>query len=180
MSDSDNTIPTGFRVIAGYSRYAIDENGTILSICGRGPGKIRSWADAKRVRPVLDSYGYHIVSLRRDGKSCVVFVHKLVLTTFFGPCPQGMQCRHLDGCKTSNKLLNLAWGTNSENQQDRFRHGTGNQGDRNHTATLNDSDVLAIRSRAANGEKISAIAKDFPIHRTSIYRIVNRQSWKHI
>ena len=33
MSDADSSVPDGFRQIPGFQRYAIDENGTILSVC---------------------------------------------------------------------------------------------------------------------------------------------------
>jgi len=180
MSDSDNTIPAGFRAIPGYPRYAIDEHGTILSICGRGPGNIRHWKDALRVNPAIDKDGYRKVSLRHDGRGRQIFIHKLVLITFIGPRPVGHQCRHVDGNPENNHISNLAWGTSLENQHDRVCHGTDSRGERHGRVKLKDSDVLEIRRRAANGERISNITKDFPLDRQSIYRIVNRQSWKHI
>lgn len=36
-------------------------------------------------------------------------VHRLVLETFIGPCPDGQEARHLDGDATNNRLENLAW-----------------------------------------------------------------------
>lgn len=52
------------------------------------------------------------------------FVHRLVLEAFIGPCPSGMECRHLDGNPSNNRLENLLWGTPLENANDRRRHGT--------------------------------------------------------
>ena len=52
------------------------------------------------------------------------YVHRLVLEAFVGPCPPGQQCRHLNGIPTDNRLENLAWGTPSEDNFDRIRHGT--------------------------------------------------------
>lgn len=64
--------------------------------------------------------GYQRVSLGNTQR----YVHRLVLEAFVGPCPPGKQCRHLNGDKADNKLTNLAWGTPSENNYDRVRHGT--------------------------------------------------------
>ncbi len=64
---------------------------------------------------------YQQVSLRTRRNAQV---HRVVLETFQGPCPDGMVCRHLDGNPHNNRLDNLAWGTMLENSQDRFRHGT--------------------------------------------------------
>lgn len=145
MSDSNNTIPAGFRVIPGYSRYAIDENGIVISVCSlNGRGKDRPWGNATRVKPNIDRDGYHIVCLCHDGHKRTLHVHALVLKTFAGPCSDGMVCRHLDGNKTNNHVSNLAWGTPKENSQDMILHGTSRKGDKHNMAKLTDSDVLAI------------------------------------
>ena len=180
MPDS-NSIPDGFRVIAGFPRYAIDENGTILSVCYlNGKGKDMLWGNAIRINPAKDKAGYHIVTVRHDGHILNAKVHRLVLFAFVGPCPDGMQCRHLDGNNNNNHVSNLAWGTPRENQHDRFLHGTNEQGERCCNAKLTDADVLTIRARAASGEMQKDIAKDFHVRQAAISHIVRRRNWKHI
>ena len=49
-------------------------------------------------------------------------VHRMVLEAFVGPCPEGMQCRHLNDVKNDNRLNNLAWGTRKENSADAIRN----------------------------------------------------------
>lgn len=69
------------------------------------------------------SDGYVVVSV--GGRSAPVLrVHALVLETYVGSCPEGMNCRHLDGDKENNKLRNLKWGTLEEQIEDQKRHGT--------------------------------------------------------
>lgn len=81
MSDSDNTIPAGFRVIPGFPRYAIDENGTVLSICPQNAlGKNRPWSDARLVTFIKDKHGYNRVDLFHNGQSKRIAVHTLVST----------------------------------------------------------------------------------------------------
>lgn len=184
MSDSNNTVPAGFRVIPDYPRYAIDENGTVISICnvtGRnGREKDRPWKDSTRVKPITDKGGYHRVNISHAGHRRSALVHKLVLTTFVGPCPTGMECRHLDGNPSNNHVSNLAWGTRNENAQDRVAHGTDMRGVKHHNVKLTEKDVLEIRSRSANGERGVDLAKEFSVRTTSISAIILRQSWKHI
>lgn len=43
-----------------------------------------------------------------------------------------MEVRHLDGIKFHNWVGNLAWGTKSENEQDKLRHGTNNHASKTH------------------------------------------------
>ena len=181
MSEQDSTLPSAFRVIPGYPRYAIDESGTVLSICFIGRmGKNRLWSDATRVKPLTDSGGYQFVRLTHDGCRRRIFVHRLVLLTFVSPCPDGMQCRHLDGNKDNNHVSNLEWGTKSQNERDKILHGTFGIGEDGGNAKLKTADVLEIRRRAANGERTVDIAKDFTVHPGHISYIVLRKSWKHI
>jgi hypothetical protein len=49
-------------------------------------------------------------------------VHRLVLETFIGPCPPGLQCCHWDGVRTNNRLMNLRWDTPGANGADARRH----------------------------------------------------------
>ena len=51
------------------------------------------------------------------------WVHHLVLEAFVGPCPPGLQCRHLNDVGTDNRLENLVWGTSSENAVDMVNNG---------------------------------------------------------
>jgi len=178
MLDSD-TVPNGFRQLHGLPNYAIDESGTILSVCN-GRGKIRPWDKARRLKPSTAKDGYRRVCLSHNGREQTALVHTLVLTAFVGPRPTGMECRHIDGCKTNNHVSNLAWGTSSENHHDKLLHGTRQWGEQATNVKLKTNDVLEIRRRAANGECITDIAKDFPVDQPAIYKIISRKRWKHV
>ena len=67
--------------------------------------------------------GHLKVSIRMNGRYYHAWVHRLVLEAFVGPCPPGMETRHLNGNPKDNRLVNLAWGTPSENSQDTKDHG---------------------------------------------------------
>lgn len=41
-------------------------------------------------------------------------VHRLVLETFVGPCPEGKTCDHINRVRDDNRLENLRWATASE------------------------------------------------------------------
>lgn len=178
MSASDS-VPNGFRQIPGLPHYAIDENGTVLSV-RNGRGKNRPWDEARRLKPSTAKDGYRRVCLCNNGHEQTALVHALVLTTFVGPRPSGMECRHIDGCKTNNHVSNLAWGTSSENHHDKLLHGTKQWGEQANGAKLNTNDVLEIRRRAASGERHTDIAKDFPVNQATISKIISRTRWKHV
>lgn len=50
------------------------------------------------------------------------YIHRLVLEAFVGPCPEGMEARHINGDHQDNRLENLCWGTKEENMKDRVLH----------------------------------------------------------
>lgn len=75
-------------------------------------------------RSRLDVDGRLKLELYRDGTVTVARVHRLVLEAFRGPQPDGMEGCHNDGNPTNNRLNNLRWDTQSENQRDSVRHGT--------------------------------------------------------
>ena len=181
MSDSDSTAPAGFRVIPGYPRYAINESGTVLSVCPRnGRGNSRRWENASRLAFIADKDGYLCVNLYRDGRLQQIRVHTLVLTLFVGPCPDGLQCRHLDGKKTNNHVSNLLWGTSGENHADRKLHGTIARGESNGRSKLTNGDVVLIRNRRASGEALKTIAHDFSVSMSTISHISLGRKWKEV
>lgn len=58
----------------------------------------------------LNSKGYLEVVLENNlGEKQVHQVHDLVMSTFVGPCPEGMEVRHINGIKTDNRLENLQY-----------------------------------------------------------------------
>jgi hypothetical protein len=60
--------------------------------------------------------------LSLNGITRSFLVHVLVLNAFVGPCPLGMETRHLNGKPYDNRLSNLCWGTPVENAADAIRH----------------------------------------------------------
>src|SRR5688572_14896975 len=69
--------------------------------------------------------GVHLMAmLSKNNRQRGFLVHRLVLTTFRGPCPEGMQACHKNGVGWYNLLHNLRWGTPKSNCEDRDEHGT--------------------------------------------------------
>lgn len=103
--------------------YQVSDQGRIRSLDRMVQGK---WG-LQRVRgqlmsTVIRNDGYITVHLRREGKRTNHLVHRFVLEAFVGPCPEGMEARHLNDVKTDARLENLEWGTRSENNFDRGRN----------------------------------------------------------
>lgn len=63
------------------------------------------------------------VDLNRDAKSYPFLVHQVILLTFVGPRPEGMESLHWNGVPSDNRLANLRYGTPVENKADMVRLG---------------------------------------------------------
>jgi hypothetical protein len=141
---------------------------------GRGARKIGAIPKIVGGNPTHD--GHRTVSLTRPStrERLVIGVHILVLETFVGPCPDGMQACHWDGNSANNRLGNLRWGTLSDNTQDRLRHGTHNW------VKLQIDDIPEIWRRLVAGHTATAIARDHKVSRTTITLIKLGRNWSHV
>ncbi len=119
----DNATSERWLPISGFENYAVSDHGRVKRLPVLG-------ADGRRLWELLfklgnrDPAGYPSVRLSADGKVTHLRVHTLVMRAFAGPCPPGMEIRHLDGNPANNRLGNLAYGTSRENAQDTLRHST--------------------------------------------------------
>lgn len=100
-------------------------------------GRVRSWRTKRGplpyvLSPGLNPKGYPLVVLQQDGRQRTIQVHRLVAEAFVGPRPTGWHTRHLDGNQQNNTAANLAYGTASDNERDKVRHGTHNTGNKTH------------------------------------------------
>lgn len=75
---------------------------------------------------------YFVVQFSRGKTRVTPFVHRLVLEAFVGPCPEGMEGCHDNGDSLDNRLENLYWGTRSQNNMDRVRHGRHHNANKTH------------------------------------------------
>jgi len=150
--------------VPGYPKYLVTDHGHIWSS-----------RSGKFLKPIRDRNGYLYVHLH----SRAMFVHRLVLLAFVGPCPEGYQTRHLNGEPADDRLMNLVWGTKAENDKDRIRHGTQArfQGERNHSAKLNDEKVRQIRQLPYSQRQK---ARMFGVSPRTIRNILRGEKWKHV
>jgi hypothetical protein len=144
--------------------YRVGDDGSVWSQIYPGGVDKRRLGEWRRLKPTPQRRGHLAIWLGRDDQR---FVHRLVLQAFVGPCPEGMECRHLDGNSANNRLENLAWGTCSENSADMVKHGRAGRGRRDGRPVgsghkLNPGAVPAIRAALTGQrgkERAAAIAR---------------------
>lgn len=158
-----------------YLPFRVGKDGTIWK---------RQWHGWEQVYGNLHE-GYLTLSMIIDGKLKRLFFHHLVLETYKGLKPPGMQARHFpDRTKTNNHVDNLHWGTPKQNMEDKIIHGTNLrpdlQGEKHHWSTLTAKKVRKIRRLHRKGFKPKELAIRFNKSIRTIYSIVNYQTWKYV
>ena len=186
MSNLDITSTSEYRAIPGFMAYRAGTDGSIWSCWTRttikGKRGSRTYlSDAwKRLKPFVDKDGYHAVRLRNNGRYSHKRVHRAVLESFVGPCPQGMTACHNNGIRSDNRLENLRWDTHANNVADKVLHGTAQRGESQWCARLTEDQVLEIRRLRANGMLRKDIAARFGLAWQTVDAIIYRRHWKHI
>jgi hypothetical protein len=118
----DNATPEEWRPIPGYEdTYEASDQGRIRRT--RARGRWGFYDKITIIKPRVGVQGYYMLSLWRDGKPQTSMVHRLVARAFVGPRPEGLEIRHLNDDKLDNRLVNLVYGTRSENKLDSVRNG---------------------------------------------------------
>ena len=123
--------------------------------------------------------GYRAISVPTGcGMYARVYIHRGVCEAFHGPCPEGMECRHLDGDMLNNSAENLKWGTPTENSHDKYTHGTVTKGERNGGAKLTAAAVIEMRrEREERGTPFHRLAEMHGVSTMTAYRATVGQSW---
>jgi hypothetical protein len=122
--------------IEGFEEYLVNKEGQVFST--------KSNIVLKKG---IESWGYEMVNLRKNGKPNPHKVHKIVAQTFLGPRPDGFQINHKDGVKTNNHVSNLEYCTPKQNSQHAYMMGLSKapRGEKHGNCKLSDKSVEEIR-----------------------------------
>lgn len=174
---------TEIREIPGFVGYGVDCTGRVFTrvkaggVTGSPPGGAFLVDEWREMRLRTTSDGYRCAQLKRNTKNTHQRVHRLVLMAFVGEPPPGMIACHNDGNRSNNAIENLRWGTHSENQRDRIKHGTSPRGEGSATSKLTWEKVREIRRLAAEGVSVRLICERFGMSNQHTRGIIARKSW---
>lgn len=174
-----------WRAVPGYENlYEVSDQGRVRSldriVTDRRGRKLRLKGKVLQT-PSDGQYDYPRVGLFKQGKRRNIRVHQLVMLTFVGPCPEGMEVCHEDGDPSNSYSTNLRYDTHAANQADMKRHGTSNRGSRNPNCLLRKKQVVSIRDEYVQGGVTCAqLAARYKVTSTTIHDILTRRKWKHV
>jgi hypothetical protein len=165
--------------ILGYKGiYQASDQGRIKSLSrldSRGH-KIKG----RILKPVKEKDNYLHVTLCKNGKIKRRKIHHLILETFVGLCPDGMECCHNINNRQNNRLSNLRWDTKSSNSRDSIRDGThvDNSGEKNGSSKLTYNQILTIRRLYKTKYNQKELSNKFNISQSQISKIINFKLWR--
>lgn len=133
---------TGLEHIVGYKVF---EDGSVVSYLKRHDHSwIISNEPKKTLKPFVTRKGYLKVELKGRGYS----VHRLVALAFLHNPESKEQVNHIDGEKKNNRVSNLEWSTQSENQKHNVFLGihNGPRGDSHYAKHYGDNEHHACKN----------------------------------
>lgn len=149
-----------WRNVPGFASYEVSNLGQLRRLHKTRYPSVLVPYRAKRGK-------YLVFSLRVDGTTKLVRLNRLVALAFHGEPPfLGADARHLDGDKENNYATNIAWGSRTDNEADKVRHGTSNQGERHGMAKLTNEQVRELVRRYRNGENPVTLAAEFKVNKS--------------
>jgi len=167
--------------IPGFEQYLINTNGDVYQTTFKNGTTFKILVTPVKMTPHPNSQsGYMYFNLCKDGKRKRLFVHRLVLAAFVGPCPVGLQAAHMDGNKLNNSLSNLQWVSGLVNIRHKPGHGTQAMGEEIHLHKLTNKEVIVIKGLLSNGAKQAEIARTYGVDPSTISHLNRGFTWKHI
>lgn len=180
MATQNFTIPEEiWKDIPEFPGYQVSNHGRVRSFWIRGSGA-RVGVTPRILRPDTPTKGGYLHITLKGNRT---YIHQLVLLTFIGPCPPGMEACHNDGNSGNNTPQNLRWDSRSNNQLDKRKHGTvpNYKGEEHPGAKLTEDQIREIRKLYAHGGfSMKTLGKMFGVVAATICMIVNRKRWGHI
>lgn len=156
------------REIPNFPNYFLNEKGRLYST---------QFKELRKRRVYIQKNGYVKANLSKNGKCRYFYLHRLMLETFIGPCPEGMESDHIDMNPGNNHINNLRWLCRKENsERRRFKLGS-----KHPNSNLKEEEVWLIKKLLAESNLSQyKIAKIFKKGRSCIKHIKLGNTWSHV
>lgn len=162
--------------------YEVSDEGQVRSLdrivqTAKGPQHWKSKILSTKI--AAEDPGYVLANLSSPQRRETRYVHEIVLSTFIGPRPLGMEGCHFDDNALNNRLSNLRWDYVTGNHADALRNGLIHHlhGVDVPSAKLTLEDVAWIRQNSGLYSR-RALGRKFGVSHSRICAVVNGESYK--
>lgn len=174
-----------WKQLTDYTKYEVSNT-----------GKLRNILTQKIIKPIIGGFGYVQYGFRNTpGENPHTrLVHRYIAIAFI-PNPDNLpQVNHKDGVKSNNHIDNLEWVNASRNKLHAYEIGLCekaressrktinkiNKGEASNMSKWTNEQILEIRELLSNGTHVTVIMNTYSMSYSNVYKIKNRNLWKHI
>lgn len=165
-----------YAAVPGFPGYQVGTDGSVWTC--RGRDKLTDdWRRLKEQK--VRDYRFVVLCRGTGTRPKPRYVHHLVLETFVGPCPPGMEALHRNDVQYDNRLTNLKWGTHKQNCELRRRNGRDRFGEDRKHSKLTNALVIWMRDNP-DGLALSERARRCGVSYQTAWDVVTGRTWRHI
>ena len=126
--------------------------------------------------------GYLRFSLSKNRVRKNLSAHRLVAIAFIPNYENKPQVNHINGIKNDNRVENLEWCNNSENQIHAIKKGLvkHNKCEKHHNSKLSNKEVKEVRILSKKGITNKKLAEDFNVSQTAMSYILRNKTYINI
>jgi hypothetical protein len=127
--------------------------------------------------------GYKSVTLCKDGIPKPFAVHRLVAFAFLENKENKKTVNHINGIKSDNRVDNLEWVSQSEQQIHAIKIGLRYKaiGEQSNFSKFKSEDIIKIREMYSTGLfSCEELSKKFNTSKNNINSIIHSYTWKHL
>lgn len=160
--------------LMGYDyEYVINENMDVFR--KKYVSRDGKFIKSKKLSQSLGKNGYYYVNLKKNGKTKLEYVHRLMGKAYI-PNPEGKpQINHKNGIKTDNRIENLEWVTEKENAVHAVVNGLSDIGEESKKSKLTLEEAIQIKNSSGSDTETAEV---YGVSRAQVRRIKEGINWR--
>lgn len=158
-----------WKKIEGFENYEVSNTGLVRSLNYKNLGYINILKFRNHHK------GYIKAPLTKNKKTKSFFIHRLVAIAFIPNPDNKLQVNHINGIKTDNRVENLEWCTNSENQSHAYKNNLRSKS--YHKRKLSFEQAQDIRIKNQKGFDVKTLSILFECKIDVIYNIIKNKTY---